>query len=233
MDPNTFSLNLYVGMGIVFIVVLLGIVIFLPGGQQKTKIKKQSTDPPQEQKDWAATSVRLEKHIYNLREEIAGLQKEIKNKDKELLAAKENLKKTQERIEKQSGWLQKEQQDIDKGHKELAHYKAELGKTEQRLEKEHAQRLSFEHELREAKSTIDSSTEIRRQLEGKIIQLEGQFAHFKKKSEELEEVNANLTQKHEETDWISKSEYVKVEKALKQKEQELEKFKAEIKHEGR
>jgi len=86
-----FSSNFFAGAGVLFILLLLILLFLLPMDKKKGRGKKQGTiDMDVDQKDWKKTSLRLEKHIYALRQEIEVLEKKDKTKEKQVII--ENVK---------------------------------------------------------------------------------------------------------------------------------------------
>ena len=73
------SVDLFALLGIIFIVVLLAVLFFIPTDKGKSKARKRRrSDQDQEGKDWRAVSLQLEKHIYGLRREIEAGQNRVK-----------------------------------------------------------------------------------------------------------------------------------------------------------
>ena len=224
------SVEVLVIIGIVFIVVLLGILFLIPSDKKgKKKKKKSQAEPLGQQKDWEQKALRLEKYIHSLRDDILAFQKKEKVTEKQLTIERAKVKKFQEKLSQEREWSKKEQNVIDKKGKEFQQLKAELRNAQESFSKEHVTNLRYEQEIKELKQQNDSFNEQRRSVEGENAQLKAKNENHRKEIAHLKKENRQLSKKEEDASWIAKSEYERVTKLLKEKEKELNRVSRETK----
>jgi len=234
MENLPISLNeLFAVLGIVFIVVLLIVLFFIPGEGGPSRFRKRRRDQKEQHKDWRAVSLRLEKHIYRLRRDIETEKGRGKQLERELLIQKEKCKQLDNKLGQERGWQQKEKEDAEKKGRENIELQKNLKKAEQHLAQEHGARLKRERELKELQRTLDESVERQRTLEVRLAKFKASQEHHLKELASLKAENAQLKKKHEEATFVAKSEYERIEKQLKQRDKELEDFKHRIQREMR
>ena len=213
-------------IGIIFVVLILGVVLLMPTEYRRRKKKRQAEKTPEEEiKEWQSACLKLEKHVHALRQDVDSLQKKEKLLEKDLLLHKEKNKKLQEKISQERGWQEKEQADIEKKTKDIQMLKEDLKKSEQGLEKEHSQRILLEREAKEIKENMVKEIEAKRSAESQVLKLRAQADAYRQEISELRASNEKLSQKHEEKTFVAKSEYEKLEQLLQEKEKEIEKLK--------
>ncbi len=224
--------DFYIFAAVIFILIFLSILFFIPI-DKRNLLKKKGGDLGNlsENKDWKEVSLKLERHIYNLRQEIEHLQKGARALEKELKIEKDKYAKLQEKLSQERGWQKKEEEDIERKTKEWLQQKEDLKTAEGNLEQEHRDRLRLERELEEIKTEALQANEGKRTLEIQIAKLNAQIEYYRKEMLQLREINAKLSQREEETTFIAKSEYAKLEQQLKQKDKELEALRNQLKKE--
>jgi len=223
-----FSLNFIAGIGIIFIVISLGVLFLMPGGKKPKKRRKKDPTENQQQKDWKQAAVRLEKHTYSLRGKLASFEKKEKAWEKQLMVEKARNEKLQEKLSRERGWHEKEQRTLDKRGEEFQELKTELLKVQENFGKEHALNLRLQRELESLKRENDSGNDQRRALESENAQCKAKMQNYRMEIAHLKKENAELTKKKEDTSWVAKSDYAKLEKLLQEKEKELERIKREL-----
>lgn len=215
-------------IGIVFVVLILGVVLLMPAERRRRKKKRQQKTPEEEIKEWQQACLKLEKHVQALRQDVDSLKRTEKLLERDLLLNKEKNKKLQEKLSQERGWQEKEHADVDKKAREVQTLKDDLTKSEETLGKEHSQRLFLEREAREIKESLAKETEAKRALESQILKLKAQADAHREEIAELKESNQKLSKQHEDKTFVSKSEYDKLEQMLKDKEKEIEKLKRQV-----
>lgn len=218
--------------GIIFILIFLGVVFYIPSERKVKKKKKKNSpvvEPVQVQKDWEQRALRLEKHIQSLRDEILVLQKGEKVIEKHLVVEKVKVKKLQEKLSQEREWHKREQESIDKKGSEFQQLKMELVNVQEIFSNEHAANLRFENQVKELKEGNDALTERRRTVEGENAKAKAKIENNKKEIVQLKKENTQFKKKKEDTSWIAKSEYERVERLLKEKEKELARINRESK----
>lgn len=231
------SLNLFVILAIAIAFVVVGILLFPNVKRAKRRRKrKYPRIPDEENKNWRMVSLRLERHIYTLRKEIAVLEKRSRTLEKDLEVQKEKYKKANAKLSQERGWQTKEVSDKEKKIQELIRLKKDLKEAEQNLAREHGQRLRFEKEMKEINESMEEYKETTRKLETEIATLKAQGEAERKQINELRTTNRRLEKKHDDATWIAKSEYVKMEKELKMeirsREREIDRLKTILRKEG-
>lgn len=215
-------------IGVIFVTsVLVAIIFLLPGGEKAKRKQKKTAEPQIVNKDWPLMVGRLEKHTETLSKEIEELERELRLKEKELAVEKLKLSQLQDKLAQEKSWREKEQSSIEKRSQEAHQFKQESVKAERSLEEEHAIRLRQERELNEAKREVESLSESKRMMSAKLLQFENSLDQHMKELVELRRTNAQLKKKSDDTTFIARSEYDKLEKLFKEKEKELARIKRE------
>jgi chromosome segregation ATPase len=228
------SMDLFAVAAVVLIVILAGVLFFMPTERvsRKTLKKIMQKEESVVQKDWQEACLKMEKHIHGLRAQLEKGKIREKNLEKELLIQKMKIKKMQEKMSQERGWQEKELTDIEKKTEEVIRLKEDLKSEQEELAKEHGERLRLERELKEVREALGSATDVQRTLEIQIAKLNAQLDNNRKELIELRSENAQLSKKHDEATWIAKSEYVRLEQQLRKTQKEFEEFKSHIRRDG-
>ncbi len=219
--------SLVLGAGIILVVVLLGILFVVPSDKNKKKKSKRQIQQEQDSQktDWAEVVLKLEKHIVSLRAEISTLKQGDKDSQKKILIEQEKGVRLQEKLLQERGWKKKEEEDAQRRKSELIHQQEHLKSLERNLEHEHIERLRLEKSMKASQQALEEQSEKRRILEMELQTTKATSDRYRQEINDLKAINAKLSKQHEDTTWIAKSEYVKIEKALKEKEKELAQLK--------
>ncbi len=212
---------------IVFFAVQFILVLYVFPSTKNEKKKKVPLKPIEENKDHLELIARLEKHIQSLKQEIVSWQHKEIVFDKQLTIEKAKVSKLQEKLSQEKGWLEKEEQAIDKKSKDVNRLKEELIALQEIFSKEHAENLRLQRQNNDAKTEIEGLHQNRRSLELELAQLNTNFQSISSEAKEFKMKNLELKRKQEDTQWIAKSEYDKVYRQLQEKEKELERIKRE------
>lgn len=226
-------MDLFVIAGISLIFILLGILFLIPTEKTAYRhIYKRSAAPlPEESKDWQAVSLKLEKHVLELRRQIDAQQKREKHLQRELAVEHDKYVKLQEKLSQERDWQKKEKDGVDRRNTEIIQLQKDRQEIEQNLEKEHSRRLMLEREMREAKDSMTAANDLKNSLEVQIAKLQAHVDKYRAEINELKQENLKLSKKHDETTFVAKSEYERVEKLLKDTQKEFAEFKAKINRE--
>jgi len=219
------SINIIAGIGIFFIVVLLVILFLLPteGARRRKKKRKRPTKEEQEkQKDWERIAGRLEGQGAALRQEVARFQKKVEDLEKEVMGEKAKTKKLQEKLSQERGWKEKEKGSVEKKVKEAKKIKEELIQLQELFGKEHAQNLRMNSEKKEMKHARENLMEEKKRLESEYRKSEIKGEEYRNQIAHLKKDVAKLSKKEADTQWVTKTEYDRVRRLLKEKEKELE-----------
>jgi len=205
-------------------------VLLMPQGKRrKPKKKKMPVESQENNKDFEEVIQRRDRLIRSLKQNIAALEKEKSEMDKQFVIEKAKTKKFQEKLSQERGWHEKEQDSVDKKNKEFQQLKQEFSRLQDNFSKEHVVNLKLDHNVKDLSLEIDSLKETRRSLESENNELNMKTTIYRSEIAHLKKDVAVLTKKKDDTAWIAKSEYIKVEKLLKEKEKELERVEREIK----
>ncbi len=221
-------MDMFVLIALLLIFILLGILFLLPTEKRPVFGGQPRVEAPEEHKDWQAASLKLEKHILTLRHDIDDLKKKEKHLERDLAIEKDKNAKLQEKLSQERGWQKKETDDIDKKNREIIQLQTDLKKSEQGLEREHAQRLTLEREMREAKEAMTAANELKNSLEIQIAKLQAWADNYRGEISQLKEQNSKLSKETDEATFVVKSEYSRIEKLLKDTQKEFADFKAKI-----
>jgi len=220
--------NTIVAIGVTIIFIVLLILFLIPTSKKGSKKRERPPEQLPKETDWQAVAHKLEGHIYALRNQIADLEKKGHSSERELSEIKTKNKQLEEKLTLEEGWHKKEQEEIDKRTKEIGHLKEELKKAEEGLEREHTQRLRYERELAELKQSFEITDGHRKKIEIEMQKLKATLENMTKEMLEYKRENIQLKKKQEDTSFIAKSEYDKLERILREKEKELERIKREM-----
>jgi len=215
-------------IGVALCVMLLAVLFLLPGekkGSGRHHLPSAPAGSGQE-KDWRAASLKLEKYIHALKDEVDHAKMREKNQQKEIMIQKEKYRRLQEKISQERGWQEKEGAERDRKAKEALELKQLLKKTEEDFQREHGEFLRLERELRETKEALASVTESKRGMDSQILKLQAQIDGANNDIRRLRDENAQLRKEHDETTWVAKSEYVKVQDRVKELQQECERLRS-------
>lgn len=215
-------------VGVVFILVLLGIVFLIPGEKKGKKTKKKVQEELiQQKKDLEKRALSLERHVWSLRDRILALQKNEKANEKVLMVERVKVKKFQEKLSQEREWHTKETNVVDKREKEFRQLRAELAKIQESFSEEHTLTIRLERELKDFKRQNDALNEQHRMTEGENARLKAKGENDKKEIAHLKKEVAQLSKKSEDVQWIAKTEYDRVAGLLKEKEKELQRMERE------
>ncbi|MDP2653001.1 MAG: hypothetical protein Q8Q08_03110 [Candidatus Omnitrophota bacterium] len=214
------------------LIVIVGIILFLlvlwllpTEKSRRRRPDAPKIEDPDAQKDWKAACLKMEKHILELRAEVVAFEKKAKLAEKELAVEREKYKKLQEKMSQERGWQKKEEADVEKRAREFQALKENLQRSEAKLEEEHTQRLMLEREAKELRQNFTNESAARKALESEILKLKAQGEVDRKDLLELREINSRMQKKAEDTTFIAKSEYDKLEILLKDREKEITRLK--------
>lgn len=219
------SLDLFAIIGIVLVFMLLGVLLIIPGGKGSSRKRKPHAQEEQKpEKDWQKVSLKLEKHIYELREQLEEAQKREKALSRDVLIHQEKYARLQEKSSQERKWQQKEEQDSDRQVKEFKRLKEDLQKAESTMEENHRARLILERESEELKRSLVGLKNDKIGLEAQVAKLEALSDTLRKELMELREMNKKLSKKQEETTFVSRVEFEKVQEQLKAAQKEVERL---------
>lgn len=212
-----------ISMSVFFLVILLIIIFWYPV-DKKVKKRKRKLVQEKPQKDWQAIGLRLEKQALFLRNEIANLQKKQMVRDKELEQLKGKNIKLQEKLSNEKKWREKEQNFIDKENLNTRRIKEDFLKAERNLAEAHSLKLRLEREVMELKQEVKEVNGQKKELSAEFRALDANFKSCQKELIEQKKINTELSRKTNETKWIARAEYDKVQRLLKIKEKEMARF---------
>lgn len=213
----------------IVLMILIAVIFLVPGEQRARRRRKKKEE--EEQKDWQGACLKLERHIYALRRDIEEGQRREKILDRDLNIQKEKYARLEDKIVQERSWQQKETTDAEKKGQELFHLKSDITKLENSLAQEHGVRLRLEKSLKESQESAIQANNSKLDLEAQIARLKALDEKYRKEMSDLRAQNNLLSKKHDESTWVAKSEYQKLEKQLQIKDKELERLKEQLRRE--
>lgn len=223
------DIELWVIIGILFLLFVFGLSFLISTGGKKRKKKRISGEmKSKEQKDWKKASLRLEKHINILREENIGWQKNVKVLERETEIHKDKVGVLKEKLDRERKWQKKEAQSVDRKGERVKQLEEALEKIEHQLESEHSEVIILRRENIEAKDEVESKAERIKALELEIQKIKAQSDVYRDDILNLRSENRKLSKKHEDVQWIAKSVHMKVKEELRHKVQECEHLRKEL-----
>jgi chromosome segregation ATPase len=216
----------------VILTVALFILVFSFSGE-KGKLKRRRGKAVKEieapKKDWEETAMRLEKRVQSLKGEAALSQKREKDLEYQITVEKVKVKKLQEKLSQEREWHQKEQAVLDNKGKEFARVKEELNKSQEAFSREHMENLRQKAGIQELKEQIESLNGQRRAAEAESAHLKARLEIQRREMAQLKAEYMELKKKKEDTVWVVKSDYERIERLLREKEKEIERIQRESK----
>jgi len=218
------------------VLIALAIVIYMLPSDPAVKAKKKkdkekrpvlTPDPVtmDTSKDWKAIAERWEKHNQSLQGEIEKMKMDQKRAQQLVDERKSESKELVEKLALEKSWREKEQETIEKFKKHEKDLKDQVYRTEGDLEKEHSNRLRLERELQELKIKYEQVFEEKRELSIKASSQQATLDANIKELRQLKSENAQLKEKREDVQWVTKSEFDELKKAFAAKEKELAQLK--------
>jgi len=226
---NLSSIDPFAMIAIVLVAVM-GVLFLIPTEYSKRRRRKSRRAEP-EHKDWKGLSLKLENHIYALRRDVEQRKKQELILEKELTMQKEKYGKLQDKLGQERKWQTKDKSEKEKKTEEILRLTKDLKAAETYLTKEHGDRLRLERELKEAEALTTQAKDQRLVSESELAKEKARYTELRKEMTGLREVNKKLSKKHEEASFVAKSEFTKIEKKLKEAQEELEIFKQKVRRE--
>jgi len=189
------------------------------GTKKKTKKKpalKVSPATPDTGKDWKSVAERWQKKNQSLQGELEKIKMEQGKVQQLIDEHKSQAKELAEKLALEKGWREKEQESLEKSRKYEKDLKDQVHRTENDLEKERSHRLRLEGELRYLKTMHEEILEEKRLLSIKAASQQTTLESNAREIRELKSENVRLKVKHEDVQWVAKSEFDKLKKQLQQ-----------------
>ena len=218
-----------VGIAIILIFTLLVVLLLMPSENKKKKKKKVQEEVQNMHKEWEPLVTKMESQIQGLHRHMDTLEKDKKRLEKEIAIEQAKNTKLVEKLSQERKWHEQEEQSVDKRTREFKTLKEDLLKVQENYSKEHASNLKLQNEINELKLSFDSLNEQRRTMDTENAQLKAKLDSYRRDLLALKKENAELTKKKEDTVWVAKSEYQRLELLFKEKEKELERIQRETK----
>ncbi|MCD4779156.1 MAG: hypothetical protein K8S27_01200 [Candidatus Omnitrophica bacterium] len=215
------------GLSVVFILIVLIVIFFVPGSARNKK-KNSKEKGLSNQKDWQQKAQLLERKVGNLKHENEQWLVKCQKKDDQMAVYKEGIRKLKDKLKQEKEWFGKEQRIVDKTLREHETLKKDLTRSQEELNNEYALIIRLEADNKELKFTNKSLNDQRRSLDVENAQLKGKINEIRKEIAHLKKDNIELTRKHEDTQWVAKSDYLRVDKLLRERDKELARVSREL-----
>ncbi|MFT5387260.1 MAG: chromosome segregation ATPase [Candidatus Omnitrophota bacterium] len=221
-------MNIMAGIGVV-IVICLVIIFAIPEEknkpQKKKKHKHKKVDAPkplEPQKDYEAIIKRNQNHISKLKNQVMQLERTIGERNKDLLVEQAKANKFQERLQKERHWIEKKEGGVEKKVNDMRQTQTDLKNLQEQFGEEHGLTIRLKKELKEVKKQNELLSEQRRLAEGESLQLKSKGDNYRKEIAHLKKDVAILSKKKMDETFVAKSDYLDIEKKLKETEIELQ-----------
>jgi len=215
------SLNQVITVGIVLILILLVVIFLIPTDGRRGK-EKRRRGSPEDNKDWKAAALSLEKFIHSQKKQIESLERNNKALDKRETMEKYINKKLHEKLQREKEWHKKNEVNVGRKSKDLLELKNELVSVQENSAKEYALNLELKKKYQDIEGKLSLLQSERRAAEIEQAQSNTKIQKYRMEIAQLKKENAELTKKEDGTTWIAKSEYAKLKNLLKEKEVELQ-----------
>jgi len=219
------DLNLWITILVLFLLFVWGLHFLIYTPDHRHRKHRRKIEKPQEQKDWKQISLRLERHIQELRQENVEWQKRVRILEKQEEVYKARYAEIQERLQREKVWQKKEEEDLSKKHQQVKQYQEEVHTIEQRMEKEYSELIQLRRAEGELRETVERLEHQIKYLQNEAQKARAQSDGYRKEMLELRAQNARLSRKHEDTQWIAKSVHLKLKEELRQVKNDLERLK--------
>ncbi|MCM8781380.1 MAG: hypothetical protein NC908_05605, partial [Candidatus Omnitrophica bacterium] len=208
--------------------VLMVAFAFLPSESKKQTSSRNKQDKQNDIKpqiDMQALKIKdLELQINSLKEELEKSKSELQKAQNELNDARTRESELKIQIEKLKEWDVREQAEVEKDKKEVASIKEQLLLKQQEMEKDFAQNVNLNKELREKTERLSILEKEKQEMSNRIGELESQVDTLKKELEEKTATLAEIKLKEQDSEWVSKQQFLELKKKLKIKELEIRKL---------
>ncbi len=210
-------------------IVLFVVIFFFPSEEKKRKKRKRKQEQKislsDEEKKWQEAALKLKERIGQLNQEIDKVKIEHRRSLERIKEEKQKNIKIQEKLKREKKWFHEQESSMGQRTNEMRQIKIELTKAQTEREKEYSLRLSSNREKKDIKHNLEVLNKEKQNLLLKVSKIEFNLKTQKDEILDLKRINASLLKKKESEDqWIAKSEFLKLEKTLKQKEQEIKKL---------
>jgi hypothetical protein len=225
-------------MLIISIVVILGLfiaLVFIPTEYKSNKKRKKKRRKVKEEVNFEEKYLLLEKKFGHSERMTASLRKKIEERDKkeevfdkQLVLEKAKCAKLQEKLKQERGWQEKEEDSSSRRDQQLKEFKSGLKEMQTNYSDAHVKNLKFERELKEQKLKVKTAVEERRNIESAKAKVDTQLKAMRQELAHVQKDFLNLKKEHDDINWIAKSEYDRVDKALKEKEKQVERLSRQV-----
>jgi hypothetical protein len=215
--------------GILFVIIFLGMLFLMPTEKKEKSRKKRKAievsvplKPAEEE-----AVLRLQRHTHSLHEKIAAMEKEAKDREHHLAVERLRVEKLQEKLSQGREWHQKEDKALGKKGEEFRRLKEDISHVQDLLSREHAENLRQKQALEESARERDALQERRRALESENAQIKAKEENYRMEIARLRGENADLRRKEEDTAWVAKADYERLEILLREKDKQLQRIQRE------
>lgn len=221
MELNALYVLLIVGAFL--IVALLVIVFVIPTDLRKKKTKRPRVSVEDLEARLARALKAGEHHESTtraLRRKIEEWERKESDWQKQLVSEQAKSEKLESKLLQERQWQGEEAKKFEKKTMDFQQLQKDLKAVNDQLSEEHSLRLKLEGDLRDLKQQYAGLNDIRRALDLEVQQLTEKYEDHRRQVRDLKKDNAALSRKNEDTAWVAKSDYLKLEQRLKEMESE-------------
>lgn len=222
MDLNALYALLIIGA--LLVIALLLVVFVIPTDVKKKKPRRERVTAP----DLESRLAKANKEAQHQEASARALRRrieefELKEKEWQKFREAEQAKsqKFQDKLVQERQWQGQEAAKYEKKGSEIRQLQKDLKAVNDQLAQEHSRRLKLEGEIRDLKQQYSGLNDVRRGLDVEIMQLTEKYEDHRQQVRELRKENAGLAKQKEDTAWVARSDYLKLEQKLRKAESEL------------
>ena len=226
------SMGIAIGVGVLITICLL--IIFLVPDEKAIAKKKQEEknerrrqrreEQKQPTKDWEKVAERYQTQLHHVKNTLGSTEKKVRELEKQLLAEEIKTNKLKEKLSKEKEWIAKKEKDVGNKEHGMAQIKQELQKIQNLYSEEHVINIRHQKEIEELKKDYDLNMEQRRIAESECAQLKAKNDNHRQEIAHLKKDVAELTKKQDAETFVSRAQYDKVEKELKEAKNEIDRI---------
>jgi chromosome segregation ATPase len=218
------ALTVLMIVGAILVVALLLVAFVIP-----TEVKKKKAKRPRVSIE--ELEARLEKALKTADHRdaaVKALRKQIEDWEKKDRAWQQQISEEQaksaqltHKLEQERQWQGEEAKKHEKKLGDVQRFQKDLKFVNEQLAEEHSVRLKLEAELRDLRDQYANLNEQRRVLELDKSRLTEKLEDCQRQIREYKKENAELSKKNDDTTWVAKNDYLKIERRVKELEGEL------------
>lgn len=203
----------------------MGIILAVYGlsSQGKTKSKSKKSLKPVKLPSWQPEENKsAQPRPDKLIEEFEKLKADYSQKEEELLALKTKEASFQSELLRRDEWIANSEEAVQKTREKTDEYEKKFLKKEQQVQDEFSKNVILEREKRELSVELEKLRQENKEIKEENQKMKYKIENlFKENKEQLSAIEA-FKKQQENSQWVSKQDFIKVNEEYTQLEKELE-----------